>query len=202
MAFKTCLTDNLPFPTRSRDRDFVDEFLGMESTREFRVPVRARRNAQKERFLCNVNERLLTTVGSLPHQRAGRSSDVGSIWYCGLQAKRMRRPWLGPKHGPKTDASSPRVPLRPSPRRRGLRPRATSVLARTRTFRSVRDHRTVDPGVAGLNPVGLAQEAQPFGLAFCLLRQTMATDVANLAALGAPSAVNRRYHLAHSQEGS
>lgn len=70
--------------------------------------------------------------------------------------------------------------------------RATSVLARTQTFRSVRDHRTVDPGVAGLNPVGLAQEAQPFGLAFCLLRQTMATDVAYLAALGAPSAVNGR----------
>jgi hypothetical protein len=34
------------------------------------------------------------------------------------------------------------------------------------------------------------------------LRQTMAADVANLAALGAPSAVNGRYHLAHSQERS
>jgi hypothetical protein len=62
------------------------------------------------------------------------------------------------------------------------------------------DH--VDPGVAGSNPVGLAQEAQPFGLAFCLLRLTMATDVANLAAPGAPSAVNGRNHLAHSQERS
>ena len=46
--------ERLPFPTRSRDFDFVDEYLGMESSREFRVPVRARWKPQKEPFLTLV----------------------------------------------------------------------------------------------------------------------------------------------------
>jgi len=41
-------------PTRSRDFVFVDEFLGTESTREFRVPARVRRKSQKEGFLTSV----------------------------------------------------------------------------------------------------------------------------------------------------
>jgi hypothetical protein len=73
LGFRNLLNRKLNFPTRTREFDFVDEFLGMEIPREMCVPVRARRKPQKERFSLDQAASRRTLLRQFP--RASRRAD-------------------------------------------------------------------------------------------------------------------------------
>jgi hypothetical protein len=87
----------------------------------------------EEPFLRNVLERPLRTVARFLHKcvRAIWPIDRHRFLRLLLRVAGKRSSELGwdQSRGPKTEASSPRRPLRPSPRRRALGPRAASWLA-------------------------------------------------------------------------